>query len=92
MSLGVLRKSEGEQPTIEAEKSSSRDSVVAVGDVAAGVLKRVPLSLAVNLESVEAVAHLERRAKWANHSVNLSWILVELWLSLMNFLLVGMSK
>lgn len=63
MSLGVLRKSEGEQPTIEAEKSSSRDSVVAVGDVAAGVLKRVSLSLAVNLESVEAVAHLERRAK-----------------------------
>lgn len=63
MSLGILRKSEGEQPAVEAEKSSSSDNIVAVGDVAAGVLKRVPLSLVVNLESVEAVAHLERRAK-----------------------------
>jgi hypothetical protein len=58
-----LRKSEREQRAVEAEKPSSRDSVVAVGDVTADVLKRVPLSLAVNLESVEAVAHLERRAK-----------------------------
>lgn len=55
--------SEEEQPTIKAEKFSSTGDVVAVGDVAAGVLKRVPLSLAVNLESVEAVANLDRRAK-----------------------------
>lgn len=61
--LGVLRESKKEQPTVEAEKPKSTNSVVAVGDIAAGVLKRVPLSLAVNLESVEAVAHLDRRAK-----------------------------
>ena len=67
--LGVLRMSEEEQPTVKAEKSSSTGDVVAVGDVAAGVLKRVPLSLAVNLESVEAVANLDRRAKWASYSI-----------------------
>ena len=63
MPLGVLRETEKGRPTAEAEKSKSTNSVVAVGDIAAGVLGRVPLSLAVNLESVEAVAHLDRRAK-----------------------------
>ena len=63
LSLGVLREKEKEQSTTETEKSTSTDSVVAMGDVAADVLKRVPLSLAVKLESVEAVANLDRRAK-----------------------------
>ena len=48
---------------MDAEKSKSSDSVVAVGDVAADVLKRVPLTLAVHLDSVEAAALLDRRAK-----------------------------
>ena len=56
----MLRESEKEQPAGDAK---STDSVVAMGDVAAGIIKRVPLSLAVNLESVEAVALLDRRAK-----------------------------
>ena len=71
MPLGVLRESEKERPTVEAEKSKSTNGVVAVGDIAAGVLKRVPLSLAVSLESVEAVAHLDRRAKWADFVLHL---------------------
>ena len=52
-----------EQPTVKTRKPKSSDEVVALGEVTSSTLKRVPLALTVNLESVEAVALLDRRAK-----------------------------
>ena len=52
-----------EQPTVKTGKPKSSDEVVALGEVTSSTLKRVPLALTVNLESVEAVALLDRRAK-----------------------------
>ena len=39
------------------------NDVVAMGEIISSVLKRVPLTLTVNLESAEAVALLDRGAK-----------------------------
>lgn len=63
--VGVLlgRSEREQQPAVDDDGSELTDNVVAVGDVAAGVLKRVSLSLAVNLETMEAVALLDRKAK-----------------------------
>ena len=59
-----IGESDNQKTTGDAEKEEKTlDQVVAIGEVMTSTLKRTPLTLTVNLESVEAVALLDRRAK-----------------------------
>lgn len=65
LTLGVVFKSENEkQSSLKTEKKTeSLAEVVVMGEIMTDILQRMPLSLAVNLENVEAVALLDRGAK-----------------------------
>ena len=65
LTLGVVFKSENEkQSSLKTEKKTeSLAEVVVMGEIMTDILQRMPLSLTVNLENVEAVALLDRGAK-----------------------------
>ena len=60
---GVVDSKSEETPVESEMKAEPSNDVVAMGEITSGVLKRVPLTLSVNLESAEAVALLDRGAK-----------------------------
>lgn len=61
---GVVGSESEKTPSAENEmETKPSNDVVAMGEITSGVLKRVPLTLTVNLESAEVVALLDRGAK-----------------------------
>ena len=61
--IGIIGETENDNQSKAETKSSMTDEVVATGDVGTNLLKSIPLTLSVNLECVEGVAVLDRRAK-----------------------------
>ena len=61
--IGIIGETANDEQSTPETKSSTTNEVVAMGDVGTNLLKSIPLTLSVNLECVEGVALLDRRAK-----------------------------